>query len=306
MNDVRASLNNDLRDSWRALKGIKNYLDVQGTRLDNNADRVLKHIEKAKKAEQKQQKLINDAASKLETSKQRIDMLKTELKGKVESLLQIPKSWIKDAETKLQADPGSVINTVKGIDNFLEQKKNELDSIRRETIHEEKIQRIIDSLDSIKTDCSEIMNPGIEQRIELFSQSVKTNPDNSDTLNKIDDFKQQINKMMDDHEEKKEDREYVGQVFSDALGGDVKSDDGGNSIIEGEIDGVPITVRLNDKDNEINMETPTDGSCRKGLEALQKKLIDKNIRLGEIKVLDTGETLNQDQKIRTTNRSLDA
>ncbi len=156
----------------------------------------------------------------------------------------------------------------------------------------------IQTLEDVESDYSEIVNDGIRQRVDLYKNSIKTNPDNPNTLKQIEIFRANLLQQFEEYQNKKEDMNYVAGVFSKALGGNVNQSNDGQFHISGSIEGVPISVKLNQNDNKIDFDTPTDGSCQKGLEAIQKKLIDANINLGAIKVLKTGQTINNRQNNR--------
>ena len=316
MGDVNVAINGDLRDAWRGLKGIKNYLNKEGLRLNKNAEGAKqrqkareKNLQEArKKAEQREvekQKFANEVSEKLESVKIDIESLQNEFGERVNEVLKQPNVWISEAEREIDNNPKMVVNTIKGVENYLKDKKKEINNIRQKLIKEEKVNRIVESLKSIEENYPEIINPGIQQRIDLFTQSIGANPENQTTLKQIDDFKQNIIEKVETAELEKENKKYVADTFAEILDTTVEKDEKGGDVINGNIEGVPITVRLNDKDNQINMDTPTDGSCRKGLEALQKKLALASIDLGEIKILNTGQTLNQKQRT-TMKRRLDA
>ena len=309
MNDVNQALSGDLRDAWRSLKGIKIYLNTQEERLNKKDQRMKqqklsaeKQYQKAKHHEQEKQKNIIKAQDEIEQMKDRISELKHEFGDKISQIMKQPNKWIEESAIELGTNPTSVSNSMKGVRNYLDSKENEIKVIRTKMIQEEKTNRIVESIKSIETDYADLMNDGIKQRIDLFSKSIQMNPDNENTLKQIESFKQTLQKQMEDYENKRADQKHVADTFADALGSSAKEDGSGGVVIDGNIDGVPITVRLNNSNNQINMDTPSDGSCRQGLDALQIKLENANISLGDIKIMKTGQTIKNKRSIQTKRR----
>jgi hypothetical protein len=309
MNDVNQALSGDLREAWRSLKGIKIYLDSQEERLNKKDQRMKqqklsaeKQYQKAKHHEQEKQKNIIKAQDEIEQMKDRISELKHEFGDKISQIMKQPNKWIEESAIELGTNPTSVSNSMKGVRNYLDSKENEIKVIRTKMIQEEKTNRIVESIKSIETDYADLMNDGIKQRIDLFSKSIQMNPDNENTLKQIESFKQTLQKQMEDYENKRADQKHVADTFADALGSSAKEDGSGGVVIDGNIDGVPITVRLNNSNNQINMDTPSDGSCRQGLDALQIKLENANISLGDIKIMKTGQTIKNKRSIQTKRR----
>ena len=78
-----------------------------------------------------------------------------------------------DSEKILHQDPVSAINSIKGANNFIESKQTQIESLRKESLKREKIERIVHSLETIEGDYPSIISDGIRQRIKLFSDSIK-------------------------------------------------------------------------------------------------------------------------------------
>jgi len=243
----------------------------------------------------KRKNQINDINSKLDIIKNRVDILE---KNNID-ISQV-NVWINDVKNNTQGDLRDCFRQIKGIENYLSKKENLLkqkqEKLAKEEeqkrVYQEKINIIIDGLDDVKNDYKDILNDGIIQRVELFKNSIKANPDNPNTLKQIDNFKQNLFKQFQEYQTQQDDSKYVANIFSDALGGNIDKIDDETLSISGSIDGVPISVKLNKNSKNIDFDTPMDGTCTKGLDALQKKLNNANINLGAIKVLKTGQTLN--------------
>jgi len=263
----------------------------------------------------KRQVQISEILNALTQIDQRLLQFSKEYKEFADNIVIVVKNWQRDIDTN--GDLRDSWRSIKGMDKYLDnqqiklqERRNKFDAhakiqeqqmveetkiAQEKAIHQEKIASKIGLLEAIEYDYSEIFNEGIAQRITLFKQAIASNPDNTNTLKQIEDFKAVIVKQFDEYQNKKEDTAYVAEIFANALGTNVQSSASGNFFISGSIDGVPISVNLNNKNNNIEFDTPTDGSCQKGLNAIQKKLASANINLGEIRVLRTGQTLNAAQ-----------
>ncbi|MEA3315157.1 MAG: hypothetical protein U9Q30_04820 [Campylobacterota bacterium] len=212
-------------------------------------------------------------------------------------------NWISQARDT-NGDLRDCFRQIRGINNYLSNKENLLKQKQKKLakeeeekkVYQEKINTIIDGLDEVKSDYKDVLNDGIKQRVELFKNSIKSNPDNLNTLKQIENLKQTLFKQYEEYQTQKEDTKYVANIFSDALNTNINEDGDGSLSISGSIDGVPISVKLNKNNKNIDFDTPTDGSCKQGLDALQKKLNSANINLGAIKVLKTGQTINATQQ----------
>jgi hypothetical protein len=263
----------------------------------------------------KRQVQVSEILHALTQIDQRLLQLSREYKEFADNIVTVVKNWQRDINT--DGDLRDSWRSIKGMDKYLDnqqiklqERKNKFDAhakiqeqqifaeekiTQEKAIHHAKITSKIELLEAIEHDYSEIFNEGIAQRITLFKQAIASNPDNTNTLKQIEDFKAVIVKQFDEYQNKKEDTAYIAETFANALGANIQNGSDGNYSISGSIDGVPISVNLNNKNNSIEFNTPTDGSCKKGLDAIQKKLASANINLGEIKVLRTGQTLNAAQ-----------
>jgi len=182
-------------------------------------------------------------------------------------------------------------NTLKEEEKILKEDKAFYDKLEREKqIKNKKAQMLLEELENIENEYKEIINDGIKQRIDSFKKAVKLNPENENLLNHIEEFEARLSKMYGEYLEQEENKRYVADVFSEILGGNVEGGDGG-LFVEGNIDGVPIKVRVEDKD--IHFDTPEDGSCIKAMDKIVKELEKKEVHLGPIKVLKSGKILNQ-------------
>ena len=253
----------------------------------------------------RRQKQIGEIEDKLKNCNQLKDELLNKYPQHSQYLIEIVQDMNRDVTDSLRGDLRNSWRLIKNLERYLNSQKNEIIVQDKEAIKQEKINKMIGSVKSIEDDYPEIINEGIRQRIDLFSKSIEANPDNINTINEIKQFREQINKKVEELEIEKQNRQHVKDTFVDALGGKLEDDGSGGVVISGDIDGVPITVKLNDVNNEINLDTPTDGSCRKGLNALQEKLENANISIGEIHILKTGQRINTTQVVKK-NKRLDA
>ncbi len=190
-----------------------------------------------------------------------------------------------------------VENMLKEEEKTLREDKAFYDRLKREKDRKEKkAKRLLSELDNIENEYQEIINENIKQRIEALKKAAKLNPDNENIFTQIEQFEAQLSKMYAEYLEKEENKRYVANAFSEILGGGVDEGDGGFSV-SGSIDGVPIKVRVGDK--ELNFDTPEDGSCAMAMEKITKELEKREITLGPIKALKTGKVYNQvNQQVR--------
>lgn len=298
LDNVKDALDIDLRQAWRGIKGINHYLDQQAYRLE----------EKTKAVRQRQQflnKIREEATTRLESIRDTLDTLEMELGSAGKKLLRNPRHWLGEAEQALENNvQQAAMKSLNGISHYLETHKSDFENIRKTRLQQEKSGRIITELQSISDDCMDIMNPAIEQRISLFSRAIETNPDNRNTLAQITAFQKQINELMESHQEKQAQLALMQQALSDTLGASAETGSDGAMIINGNIDGVPIRATVNTTNNDLHLDTPTDGSCRQAMTSLNQKLGQHGVDLGPLRILNTGETIgnkvrdNQDSPIR--------
>lgn len=264
----------------------------------------------------KRQRQIKEIKDELKNCQNILNDLEKEFGALPQYLKNNINKWTREVELNLNGDLRDSFRALRGIKKYLNNQKSILSKRAKERLEEElkeqklqeekrlkeaKINSIIESLEEIKSDYSEIMNEGIEQRVELFKNSIKLNPDNPNTIKQIEQFKNRLYKLYEEHLEQKENVQYVADTFANILNGDLKEDKEGLSI-SGSIDGVPISVKLHQNSNSIDFDTPLDGSCKRAMEEIQKELNRANINLGEIKVLKTGQILNKKTAAKTQNR----
>jgi hypothetical protein len=171
------------------------------------------------------------------------------------------------------------------------------DRLKREKERKrEKAKRLLSELGNIENEYKEIINDSIKQRIDSFKKAIKLNPDNEKILTQIEQFEAQLSRMYAEFLEKEENKRYVANAFGEILGGSVDEGDGGFSV-SGSIDGVPIKVRVGDR--ELNFNTPEDGSCEAAMKKIVDELAKKEVVLGPIKALKSGKVYNQvNQQVR--------
>lgn len=255
------------------------------------------------KEEQKRKRLAqeNEIKNEIYNIKNTLTFLISKHQHLAENIVKASMQWLNEVENNISYDLRDCWKGINGINNYilqqqvrLSEKQQQIDEkILKKQIFEAKINLIIKSLHDIESDYKEILNDGIIQRVELFKKSIISNPDNETTIKQIEQFKQNISKQYDEYKNQSENRKYVAKAFAQALNTTINETSDGNYFVAGSIDGVPISVNLSSTTYDIDLDTPTDGTCTKGLEALQKHLHSSNIDLGPIKVLKTGKVLNQ-------------
>lgn len=212
--------------------------------------------------------------------------------------------WQKEVETNLRGDLRLAFRSLKGIKNYLNQQEARLEDLlkrREQEIAEAAEKRRIeaalamhfDYFDSIQELYPELMNEGIRQRLKIFSAALSQNIENTQTIQQINAFKAQFAKIVEEHEAKQEQYQYLKKVLESAIGATADEDTGGDASIAGKINGVPIQVHIEAKSNQIRFDTPEDGSCKQAMQTLVKTLDENGIKLGPIQILKTGEHLNR-------------
>lgn len=216
------------------------------------------------------------------------------------------KDWILEAYSGIDGDLRNVFRQIKGIENYIVQLEGKLKEKEKKQaeklMFDAKVSVVLSGLESIENDYKEILNDSIKQRVELFKNSIQTNPDNQNTMKQIEQFKSQLHKQYQEYLSQNEDTTYIAEIFSQALSADITKGLNGNLTIQGSIEGVPISVSLNNKNREIDFDTPTNGSCQNGLNALHNKLKAAHIHLGPIKVLKTGQVFNNQKSNNTATK----
>jgi hypothetical protein len=264
--------------------------------------------QRKREREAKRRKQVNEIQNRINLAQTNLDNLLNKYKDVAsQNIKTFINEWIREID--LKGDLREAFRKIKGIENYLEKQNNilktkqdKIDAQKEiERIKQEKINNILDSLEKIKGDYKEILNDAILQRIELFANSIKANPDNKKTLSQIEQFQKQLFTKYEEFEEKKYQTDYVADKFSKLLNSDVKKS-GDNLEVSGKIDGVPISVKINYKNSNIDLDTPMDSSCKRGVNALQKGLEKEKISLGEIKVIRTGEVLNKQNNTQSRTR----
>lgn len=235
--------------------------------------------------------------------------------------------WLNDVRRATNGDLRDCWRGLKGVGSYLSKQEQKLSKIKKrndiqvrkereaaekrqieeeqKALHQAKIDIALESINSVTNEYKEILNDGIRQRIDIFSKSIRANPDNPNTLKQIEEFKSQLSKQYEEYLRVKNETLYVAETLSRALGADVKEGSDGILTVAGTIEGVDISVKLHPNNNDIDMDTPLDGSCKQGLNALTRKLGEANIDLGAIKVLNSGQVWNavanqnRQQKVRS-------
>ena len=264
----------------------------------------IKEKRKKEKA-QKRAKQIDEINNKISSIDSQMSKLREKYPEITKNIEKIVDEWINEVEVNLNGDLRDCFRKVRGIENYIKNQKSTLKDKQKvldaQKIIEEKKRIIVDSLESIKDEYQDILNDAIIQRVEIFKKSILANPDNINTQKQISNFKIQLFKMQEEHLDNRENTKYVADTFANILKSDIKVN-GDTLEIQGNIDGVPIGVKLNYKNSNINLDTPVNGSCKKAINTIQQKLNNSNINLGEIKVINTGEILNKNTQNKSVQR----
>lgn len=175
-----------------------------------------------------------------------------------------------------------------------EQKRLQEEKLRQEAeLKAAFVQQKLKYFDDMRSEYPQLINAGIEQRMELYRNALSSNPENSDTLEKLAEMRKVCNKIIEDHLAEQDKKNYLVKTLKKIVGAD-EDQDGGDGGISGTLNGAPISVSFVPNSNEIIFNTPEDGSCKPQIGTLTKQLASAGIDLGPIRVVRTGEMLNRD------------
>lgn len=202
--------------------------------------------------------------------------------------------WIKNAEDSILSDDiYSAQNQLNGIELFIN-KHN--DSINNKISIYDENQQIIDKLNTI-SDETEIMNPGIRQRIDKFTTLVQNQMKSNDKvsqndLNNINQFIQQVSIIKEKHNLNKIEQNYVKDSLLSLFSDDANSNDDGS--ISGVINNQSVKISFENTSSNIifNIDDSKGGSCQDTLKKINSHLMNNEIDLGQVKVVKTKQTIN--------------
>jgi len=294
LQEIREGLNDDLRDAWRGLKGVRNYLERQEPRLRERAERDLRRRQRQARADRR-----------LEAVRNRLERLGDELGAGGEGLLQLPMTWLEEAETRHGGNPGELERQLAGIERYLEERSQRIGELKREAAQRGVARRLQEELAAIGEECRSLASPGIEQRIQWFSRELDERPADESLRRQVETFRRQVNRLLEQQEQARAELTLVGEALSNALGARPDEEEDGSLVVQGEIGGVPIRARLRSDGHEIHLDTPEDGSCHRAIDALSRHLAEGGVSLGPVRVLNTGETIGNRSRL-AERKSIDA
>lgn len=258
----------------------------------------------------KRERQIEEIEGKLKNCRHHLEILEKEYGSLTTQMATNVNIWMQDIKSNIQGDLRECFRGIKGIESYLSKQKTILTKKKREKeaqqqkeqkileekmLREAKINAIVESLEAVEHDYAAIFNEGIKQRVELFKNAIKTNPDNQNTLKQIKQFQEKLFQLHEAHKEQEQNSHYVAETFANIL--DAQIEEKNSEItISGAVDGVPISVTLHNDNDKIDFDTPLDGSCKKAMDRIQKELQNANINLGAIQVVKTGQILNKSTK----------
>ncbi len=82
--------------------------------------------------------------------------------GESTDLLRQPRTWLQQAADTLHGDPGQAINSVKGVNDFLDANRDRIAQLERRAQALAAAEQLVEAMDTIMTDCPDIVNPGIQ------------------------------------------------------------------------------------------------------------------------------------------------
>ena len=253
---------------------------------------------------------VIELRSRIQISRELMQRVCEEYHELAEHLNSLVNTWISQAEMDINGDLRIAFRGVNGIESYIrkqvpilaEQKARKEQLQEKERLEQEKrreeerkkllIEQRMKYFDDMKELYPQLINPGIEQRVALFKNALMVNPENEDTLEKMNSFKIQFGKLVEEYELELSKDKYLRKTLSDIIGND-EAGEGGASM-SGRFEGVPLTVELDSKDSTLRFEFPDDGSCKPNVSRLVQSFQDAGIGLGPIRIIKTGEVISID------------
>ena len=150
----------------------------------------------------------------------------------------------------------------------------------------------------------ELIVDDVKARVDLLTNSIKANPENKNTLKQVHEFKIQFEEIIEKSKEEQSKFQFVKEAMIQAVGGTEKKGPDGGSSISGNINGATITVHISPDSNNVDFDTPEDGSCGNMMHTLTDRLVNQGIKLGPIKMRKTGRVLETAKSVYTPRRRI--
>ncbi|MCB5252584.1 MAG: hypothetical protein PHY24_00725 [Candidatus Cloacimonetes bacterium] len=263
---------------------------------------------------QERQRQITEIHAGLRAVQHKLKTIKEDIGESANYLDKWVKIWSLQAESDCAGDLRNAWNGLHGIESYLDKQHADLQKRRAkrqarlaEEQHkaelkkqeEERIQALIrhrlQYFDDICAAYPQLVNQGVQQRIDLFRQALSANPDNKDTLAKIQDFKLKFEEIVSKHELDKAQRDYLMKTLAEIIRPGDEASGADSEGLTGSFEGTPIKIVLDPQDNQITFDLPDDGSCKPNIAKLLSKIEAAGIKLGHLQVLKTGEVLHYDR-----------
>jgi len=252
------------------------------------------------------QRQINEIRDRIRRSEELLDHCSHEFGADAEHLIKLTKTWIAQVDQDCNGDLRLAWRGVNGIDKYIQSQIQELEKLRtaRDRIREQErikadtkreeerkrflADQILTYFDDLGELYPQLLNPGVTQRLELFRNALTVNPENEETLNKINDFKAQFGKIVENYESEQDQKRYLKQTLSEII----EADEGGEGgSIVGRFEGVPIKIYLDPNDQELIFDLPDNGTCKPSITRLIHRFEVAGINLGLVQIIQTGEVL---------------
>jgi len=279
----------------------------------------LEKIRREREAERKKQ--TAEIRTELDQIRKRINKIAQTDRIQAKNMETRIQSWIDDVENYCHDDLRLAWRGIKGIKTYIQQQEDRIEEsvrnkrqadelARQEEERQEKqkqaldaaVERHLEYFSAIQEEYPELISEGVRQRLDIFRDALSVNLENQDTLKKIDDFKAQFRQLVDKHQDELAQHEYLKKVLREAVGGTNEDSPDGDSSVTGIIHGSPIKFVIKSKSNEIRIDTPDDGSCKKTIQQIITTLGNKGIQLGPIQIIKTGEMIHS-QSLEHDSRS---
>lgn len=231
--------------------------------------------------------------------------------------------WIASAEKKVKGDLRDAWRELNGARSFLDRKERGLKGGTLQRQHQEtqmelsEAELLLIEVEELLSENPTISNPGIVQRLDLFRDALKVNRENPNTLEKVKSLLEKVNDLTEEYEIRKKEREFAIRAFAEIIEAQPQRPDAGQAAIRGgklqdagfedvkgsvesgftptsfsgSIAGMPVTVIFEDGNNLL-LNTPEHSDCKTPLKTLRKKLAEKGVELGNVRIMKTGENWN--------------
>lgn len=193
-------------------------------------------------------------------------MNKIESVKKYKSLVYTIVGWITDAEKEYYQNNKeyALESCINGIENYLGNKGISLDNILKE-INEKEI--YILKLRSV-VDNPKIYTSEVKERIDNFTSQIQQAIENNKPIENLEDinkFIEYLDKLVINYQKEQAEKEYIKEALFSSID---KSSEGGDGSINGSINDIPVSIRIENDNNVFFNIDESKGDYRVVLEEI--------------------------------------